>query len=51
MTSLAPFEPTDHSHECRDCGAEIPAGVACSPLPHDVDRCDWPGGNAGCDEC
>lgn len=34
---------TEHSHECRDCGAEIPCegnGETC-----------WDGGNSDCDDC
>lgn len=31
----------DHTHECRDCGAEIPCYI-------DGD-CKWPGGSEGCD--
>lgn len=34
---------TEHSHECRDCGADI-------ECTGDGDTC-WDGGNAGCTEC
>ena len=37
---------TEHTHECRDCGAEIPAGRACEVGL--ILDCYWPGGNAGC---
>lgn len=41
-------ENDGHVHECRDCGAEVAAGEACTPDPIHPEDCDWPGGNAGC---
>jgi hypothetical protein len=32
-------ERADHSHECRDCGAEIDC----------TEPCEWQGSNDGCD--
>lgn len=35
-------EADEHSHECRDCRAEIPCCFTEA-------ECYWPGGNEGCD--
>lgn len=38
---------SDHTHECRDCRAEIPGGVQCEGGDASSE-CGWPGGNTGC---